>query len=115
MERKQCLKCEHDACAFYHDNVNNTVYFVCRACGKIWREISGDVPAEDFLANELDMMTSLPIQAFEALTDASYTVDMQDYVHKCFVCQSLAFEIEMGYYRCSDDTCGFEWEVYQGE
>lgn len=111
-----CLSCKSDeACQFYVDWSKCTKYFVCRKCGKVWREVAGIVPAEDFMVDEIDMIDVLPDEVFEALTETAVNTDMQDLVHKCFVCRSLAFEIESGVYKCSDGTCGFEWEVYRND
>ena len=111
-----CLACKSDeVCQFYVDWPTCTTYYVCRKCGKVWREIAGIVPAEDFMFDEVEMLSLLPSDVFDALTETAVNTSMLDLVHRCIKCQTIAFEVEVGMYKCSDSECGFEWEVYQSE
>lgn len=115
MERKPCYNCDSACCVFFSDYENNTEYYLCRHCGKVWREIAGIIPISEQVMDEVTFLELLPLSVFEAYTDAVMKESMQDCVHKCLYCSSPAYETELGLYNCSNENCGFTWEVYQHE
>lgn len=40
---------------------------------------------------------------------------MADTVHRCLMCNELAFEYEEDKFRCGDKNCQFEWTVTRCE
>jgi hypothetical protein len=110
-----CPKCYKDACLFYEYSEDNMQYFLCKNCGHVWREHAGQVPYHDTFITDVELMEALPLLAFEALTEATVKHDMEDYMHRCFVCQTIAFEVDLGFYQCASETCGFSWEVHGSE
>ena len=129
-----CINCENNDISNYYEEVipckhcgNDTIidYFVCNACGIMWKEIDGEVidnsaDAEDainelFPENEY-IITDDFIDLFKDGSDINYfeldlsdKSSMQDMIHKCIRCNATSFEIKPRLYHCPD--CGFEWEI----
>jgi hypothetical protein len=114
MDNKTCYNCGTEACIFETDVVNNIMYYMCRECGKVWRVVDGILPSDEVKLDDTEMLDYLPLKVFEAYTEAAIRLDMSDCVHKCFVCRSPAFEVELGTYKCSNTKCNFEWESERG-
>jgi hypothetical protein len=36
---------------------------------------------------------------------------MAEMFHRCLRCNEMACEIDKNVFKCSDNECGFEWEV----
>ena len=82
---------------------------MCRSCGKVWRRKQKkniDVTSENIT---LDL---LPLEVFEAYTETAIKYNMEDFICKCVLCGSNSFEIELGFYQCSNKECSFEWECF---
>ena len=114
MSSNICYTCGAQACIFEEDLENNISYYMCKECGKVWRSIAGHVPDQDIVGDEVTVLEGLPSNAFEAYTELAVKPTMSDHVHKCFLCQSISFEVELGFYQCSNIDCGFSWEVFDG-
>ncbi len=106
----KCKKCNSNACLFYKGTDNDIEYFMCRACGKVWREIKNKILDVDKEVSEAEMLELLPLEIFEVYTEAAIKYKMKDCLHKCVLCGSNSFEVELGFYQCSNEECGFEWE-----
>ena len=108
----KCIQCDSKACVFHTDAEENVNYLMCRSCGKIWRNINGSIPDIDETSDEAGMLDILSLDSFEAYTEAVMRQEMKDCVFKCDLCGTIAFEIALGFYQCSNEDCSFEWEEY---
>lgn len=105
-------------------------YYGCNECGGIWygcddEVINGMVIDGDAFADEnteflKEIANGLKSEdAFLSLLERGDIKQLEEedkdcmgeLVHRCLKCNSIAYEIEEGVYRCSDENCGFEWEV----
>ncbi len=107
---KKCYNCGEIACAFYADKEEAVKCYMCRDCGRVWRDFDGFIPDIDSIKDEVDMLDVLTLDSFEAYTEAVVKRRMLDCVFKCEKCNSIAFEMAVGYYKCSNKFCGHEWE-----
>lgn len=94
-------------------------YNKCNKCSIIWKAAGDEVLSVvgidaftssqglpyDYILDGIDFDT-VPIVE-HVLSDNC----MEDQIHKCIRCASPAFEIKENLYKCSNDECGFEWEV----
>lgn len=67
----------------------------CTVCGTEWKSIND---------NFVDYIKISQLEAYETCE-----VKMADYIHKCLMCDSLAYETSPTEYVCS--VCNFSWEV----
>lgn len=95
------------------NTVNILSYNLCTACGLVWHSI-GDEPLEGTMV--ISPMLREIIKKDINVEDLIVSVDsnnvkgtMEEVVHKCIRCNSVAFEVAPGYYHCP--KCNFEWEV----
>jgi len=82
-------------------------YNVCQECGKAWKTVDGE-----FISGTMLFDTGLGEAYYgeEEMKDEEEKMSyMNDYIHKCLKCNSIACEVEPNLYRCP--ICGFEWEV----
>jgi predicted nucleic acid-binding Zn-ribbon protein len=123
---KRCIECGSSYVDQYYEEVvpcshcgENTVidYFACSECGIMWKEVDGIVIDNSKSAmKELDEFfdTDVFSEAVEFFDEELLKLDkpksMQDLVHKCIKCNTVAYEVKPGKFHCPD--CGFEWEIF---
>lgn len=111
VEPIKCNKC---------DDITYIIYFKCSKCNTVWKSVN-DVVVSFIHAIDLD---KLPI-----IQDLADTINkpkvipsnfkitpevdsMVNLVTKCIRCNSIAFEIEEGIWKCP--KCNFEWDTQKG-
>ena len=90
-------------------------YNVCKECGMAWKTIDGElVENTTFFDMGLDdIFAAEDFQEFDMVLNWDQrhvqSSQMADYIHKCFKCQTVCFEVEGNRWECP--CCGFTWEV----
>lgn len=93
-------------------------YYMCEACGLVWRTIDGIVDQDslfteedrgDFEADGMEQALS------ELMMRKDATRSMDECINRCLRCNSISYEVKKGSFKCSDSDCGFEWEVIECE
>jgi len=107
-----CYNCKKTACIFYINKKEGIKCYLCRNCGRVWRDFNGFIPDIGIIKDEVDMLDVLTLDSFEAYTEAAIKQQMKDYVYKCEKCGSIAFETELGFYKCSNKNCKYMWEEF---
>jgi predicted RNA-binding Zn-ribbon protein involved in translation (DUF1610 family) len=90
---------DEEITCFSCKEVNTVSISICESCGFIWKSVQGEVIFGSY-SSETDASNTI---------NKSITHSMQDLVHKCIMCDNLAFETSPNLFSCSD--CGFEWEI----
>jgi len=125
----------------YCDEDNIIEYNMCPDCGMMWRAING-VPQDESAIQGQDLVSFSDLLSgddFGMLNPDDLSDDekrimenvtahlekvskmddgeasMSDYVHRCLQCGSTAVDVTDGLYKCTEDDCGFEWEVVKFE
>lgn len=83
---------------------NNIAYHACQDCGLIWKSVDNKI-MENIMFTDPDLGQLLSNSLDENYTNNS----MNEIIHKCLRCNTIAFEIKHNLYHCPD--CSFEWEV----
>ena len=99
VETIQCNEC---------DNEMHILYNHCEKCLTMWKTVGDTVltvfdVSSDFVG--CDLCDPFVVEYPPVGTS------MEDQLFKCVKCNSTAYEIAENLYKCSDDNCGFEWEV----
>ena len=128
IKNKECPRCGHQTGVVVHvdeipcvcGKLTNVEYVACE-CGYSWRsandQILDECQIEVSEAEELksDLEAFLKEQGFdlEHLDNANLSESlgnsMQDMIHKCLRCDSLAIKVSQNLYECTE--CNFAWEV----
>lgn len=92
----KCKKC---------DNPVYVMHYSCKECNSAWVTFN-DVFIMGVVSNENTAMTHKKFDKTKCT--------MTETVHKCLKCNKPAYEVSNNIFKCSDNECGFEWEVKVG-
>jgi hypothetical protein len=106
-----CSNCGTQACKFYISETSGSTYYLCRGCGRVWPAKGSTVICKEILNDEVEMLDKLSLDSFEAYTEAAVKQKMFDCFYNCPVCTAKAFEVSLGYYKCSNIKCKYECEL----
>lgn len=111
VEQIPCSECDH---------VIYITYNKCSECGVIWKEADGNIFSmmeiedlffpdgiPDNLIADLVDLDEVPVVEHVMSDEDS----MEGQIHKCIRCYATAYEVKEGLYKCSNEECGFEWEI----
>jgi ribosomal protein L37E len=119
----ECINCKNDNALTvlietfpcrHCDGEINMEYNVCKECGFAWKTMDGelfsgtaffDASLGNFFGDEEEIE-----KLFNTIVGENESgVCMQDSIHKCLKCDSVAYKVDEALYRCS--KCDFEWEI----
>ena len=89
-------------------------YNACKYCGTVWKTANGHPmdPAKTKIKDFAEILDNKDFKDFFDYIgkhDNEIAASMDQCVHRCLKCNTVAFEIAEGTYKCA--SCGFEWEA----
>lgn len=84
------------------DETVNVIHYSCKECNSVW------VTFDEIFIIGIVMDKSISV-SHRKFDKTGHT--MIETIHRCLRCDKMAYEIDDGVFKCSDDGCAFEWEV----
>lgn len=100
-------------------NIITVRYIKCKDCGTLCK-IAGNIVIAVLEAEELFFPAGTPVDfmaellAIDPVPVVEHVIDdgsMESQIRRCIRCDTMAYEIAEGVYKCSATNCGFEWEI----
>lgn len=90
--------------------VVDVIHYSCNKCNSAWAVFDGMFLMGTVLNKSISVVHK-KVNKTGHVIDKKIEHTMVETIHKCLRCNKMAYEIVDGVFKCSDDKCGFKWEI----